>query len=166
MEKQTVYVAADGHMFKTEAACREYEKSEADRLARLEARPMEMALRRYDRISSEIAYLKSGACMMDDYYTEPTMDNVRHCTTLPRAERLFARAKAAYKEAFTASGQCTRPDRVRVLANTAAVFNLIRTVRRDLLGDLASKRLERRTAFQRYQALKKNAEEKKKAAAK
>lgn len=165
MEKQTVYVAGDGHMFKTEAACLEYEKSEADRLARLEARPMEMALRRYDRISSEIAHLKSGACL-DDYYTEPTMDNVRHCTTLPRAERLFARAKAAYKEAFTAAGKCTRPDRVRVLANAAAVFSLIRTVRRDLLGDLASKRSERRTAFQRYQALKKNAEEKKKAAAK
>jgi len=165
MEKQTVYVAIDGHMFKTKAACLEYEKSEADRLARLEARPMEMALRRYDRISGEIAHLKSSACL-DDYYTEPTMDNVKYCTTLPRAEKIFARAKAAYKAAYMAKGHCTRPDRVRVLANAATVFNLIRTVRRDLLGDLASKRMERRTAFQRYQALKKNAEEKKKAAAK
>lgn len=90
---------------------------------------------------------------LDVLMSQATLENVTHCMTLPRIEKICRNARWAYVKALNLKKKADDIDKVQQIFNTSNVYFQALNKRKELLAELTEARKKRDSAKQRYNDL-------------
>lgn len=90
---------------------------------------------------------------LDVIMSQATLENVTHCMTLPRIEKICRNARWAYVKALNLKKKADDIEKVQQIFNTSNVYFQALNKRKELLAELTEARKKRDSAKQRYNDL-------------